>query len=78
MISVLDFARLTLLIVVLAFSVQANERAKRIVRERRVLREQPRERSRQPEARQLPVGDMNNQSRLKSVSHETLIPRDTL
>ncbi|MGC3947678.1 MAG: hypothetical protein QM762_24775 [Chryseolinea sp.] len=40
MISLLDFSRLTLLIVVLAFSVQANERAKRIVRERRIQREQ--------------------------------------
>jgi hypothetical protein len=39
MISVLDFARLALLIAVLAFSVQANERAKRIVRERRILRD---------------------------------------
>ena len=37
MISVLDFARLALLIVVLTFSVQANERAKRLVRERLAL-----------------------------------------
>lgn len=34
----IDFARLGLLIVVLAFSVQANERAKRVIEERRLQR----------------------------------------
>lgn len=34
----IEFARLGLLIVILAFSVQANERAKKFVRERRMQR----------------------------------------
>ena len=36
-----EFARLALLVVVLLFCVQANERAKRIVRERRLYRTLP-------------------------------------
>jgi len=35
----IEFARLALLIVILAFSVQANERAKEVVRERKAAKE---------------------------------------
>ncbi|MEJ1237870.1 hypothetical protein WBG78_07075 [Chryseolinea sp. T2] len=83
MISVLDFARLALLIVVLTFSVQANERAKRLVRERRVNREQRMNGVLQPRFRPTSESEHSGQEMLDEdeegeLRNQVLVVRDTL
>ena len=75
MISVLDFARLALLIVVLTFSVQANERAKRLVRERRLSREHRMNGVWQPRFRPTSENEYSEQDALDENGHDNMMNR---